>query len=173
MKTKTIFRLAVMLLLITANIGCDQVSKNIIRANINDDERISLVNNHLTITKTENPGAFLGLGDSLSSPLKNIFLLFLPLLALSIGFIFLLTNRVTSNSGLIGISFIIGGGIGNLFDRMVYGSVTDFLHIHFGIFRTGIFNLADVSIMAGIFIMIIHAIVKEWKPRLINEAGKK
>jgi len=55
---------------------------------------------------------------------------------------------------LIGFCFVIGGGIGNLFDRIVHGSVTDFLHVDFGFFQTGIFNMADLSIMMGIFIVV-------------------
>ncbi len=51
----------------------------------------------------------------------------------------------------IPFAFIIGGGIGNLYDRILYGSVTDFLHMDFQLFRTGIFNMADVSIMIGVF----------------------
>ena len=50
--------------------------------------------------------------------------------------------------------FIIGGGIGNIYDRFVYGSVTDFFHIDFVIFQTGIFNMADVSVMVGMFILL-------------------
>lgn len=162
METRKIFRLAAILFIVTMNVGCDQFSKNIVRSNIDYDESISVANNHLTITNVENSGAFFGWGDSLSSTSKNILLSFLPLLALIIGFIFLLTSQAISNSILIGLSLIIGGGIGNIFDRIVHGSVTDFLHIQFGIFRTGIFNLADVSIMAGTFIMIIRSVVKNW-----------
>ena len=55
---------------------------------------------------------------------------------------------------MIGLSFIIGGGIGNIYDRIVHGSVTDFLHIDLGLFRTGIFNMADVSIMVGMGIVL-------------------
>jgi signal peptidase II len=61
---------------------------------------------------------------------------------------------------LAGFCFIIGGGIGNLFDRIFRGSVTDFLYIKFGIFHTGIFNLADVSIMSGMFIVLIQFFLK-------------
>jgi signal peptidase II len=53
--------------------------------------------------------------------------------------------------------FLIGGGIGNIYDRIKFGSVTDFLHIDFILFRTGIFNLADVSIMIGIGILLLHS----------------
>ena len=55
---------------------------------------------------------------------------------------------------LFALSCIIGGGAGNIYDRIVYGSVTDFLYIHYGLFKTGIFNAADVSIMFGTFFLI-------------------
>jgi signal peptidase II len=61
---------------------------------------------------------------------------------------------------LTGFCFVIGGGIGNVFDRIVYGSVTDFLHINFGFFQTGIFNLADLSIMTGVFIILLQSLFK-------------
>jgi signal peptidase II len=50
--------------------------------------------------------------------------------------------------------FVIGGGISNLLDRLIQdGGVTDFLSVGFGEFRTGIFNLADVYILLGSFIL--------------------
>ena len=57
---------------------------------------------------------------------------------------------------LIGLCFVIGGGVGNLLDRILYGSVTDFLYLKFGIFQTGIFNMADVSIMTGMFLIFLQ-----------------
>ena len=66
---------------------------------------------------------------------------------------------------LIGLCFVIGGGVGNLFDRILYGSVTDFLYLKFGIFQTGIFNMADVSIMTGISIVLLQFLLKrDYKP---------
>ncbi|MDO8994488.1 MAG: signal peptidase II, partial [Daejeonella sp.] len=58
------------------------------------------------------------------------------------------------NLQIVGWCFVIGGGTGNLYDRIVHGSVTDFLHLDLGLFQTGIFNLADVSIMIGMFIIL-------------------
>ena len=55
------------------------------------------------------------------------------------------------------MSFAIGGGIGNIYDRLVHGSVTDFMHINFGLFQTGIFNMADVSITTGMFIFLYQS----------------
>ena len=60
----------------------------------------------------------------------------------------------------VGIIFCIGGGLGNLYDRIVHGSVTDFLHIKFGSLQTGIFNAADVSIMVGFGLILLDAFLK-------------
>ena len=65
-----------------------------------------------------------------------------------------MTNQQSTNNDRKLIGFIIGGGIGNIYDRFVYGSVTDFFHIDFVIFQTGIFNMADVSVMVGMFILL-------------------
>jgi signal peptidase II len=76
-----------------------------------------------------------------------------------LGLVYLFLKPVSGNM-LIGLCFIIGGGVGNLFDRILYGSVTDFLYVKFGIFQTGIFNMADVSIMAGLFIILLQVFMK-------------
>ncbi|MFN7601698.1 MAG: signal peptidase II [Bacteroidota bacterium] len=68
-----------------------------------------------------------------------------------------MTKKNLPNLTIIGICFVVGGGIGNIYDRLIYGSVTDFLHIDFVIFQTGVFNMADVSIMTGTFIVICES----------------
>jgi signal peptidase II len=55
-----------------------------------------------------------------------------------------------------GLCLIIGGGIGNIIDRIIYGSVTDFLHFNFGIFQTGIVNAADMAITAGFVVLLLE-----------------
>ena len=57
----------------------------------------------------------------------------------------------------VALGFAIGGGIGNIYDRVVHGSVTDFLHIDLVIFQTGIFNMADVSLMVGMGLFLIQS----------------
>jgi signal peptidase II len=81
-----------------------------------------------------------------------------------LGLVYLFLKPVSGNM-LIGLCFVIGGGVGNLFDRILYGSVTDFLYLKFGIFQTGIFNMADVSIMAGMSIILLQFFLKrDYKP---------
>lgn len=155
-----------LLLIVFANIGCDQLSKNVVRNHINPTETISLLNNHLVLMNVENTGAFLSLGDSLAAPYRIFLLAILPLLALISALIYLLFFQHYNILLAVGLSFIVGGGLGNLIDRILRGSVTDFLFIHSSLFRTGIFNLADVAIMFGSSLLIVPALLSAVKRQL-------
>jgi signal peptidase II len=157
------------LLLVLANAGCDQIAKHAARQNIGYYETIDVIGKHFILTKIENSGAFLSTGDSLGGSVKFIFLSILPLLALCYGIYYLLTNTDLPKLLVLGICFVIGGGLGNLYDRMLYGSVTDFMHIDFYAFKTGIFNLADVSIMAGMVMILVNLYVKRTDKTLTEE----
>jgi signal peptidase II len=160
MKLMGICRKTLILLLILLNIGCDQVSKYIVRGNIAYYEQVELINDNLILTKVENSGGFLGFGSAIHPVLKKIFFLVFPALVLIFLLGFVLTKTRNNIYFIIGISFIIGGGIGNIFDRIVHGSVTDFLHLDMGFFKTGIFNLADVSIIIGTACILFYNLTK-------------
>ena len=132
-----------------------------------DFNQYSYLNNHIIIRRVENTGAFLSLGDSLSGPAKAILLNILPLLAILFGLWYILAKPNLNRVTLIALILIVGGGIGNLYDRILHGSVTDFMHIGFGIFQTGIFNVADMSITAGAVIILIHSFFR--KPDVVEE----
>jgi len=155
MIAKNIIRIILILLVITANIGCDQFSKKIVKRSVLPYETIRVLNDHLTVTRVENSGAFLSAGDSMSKTSKQIFLTLIPIIAMILGLVYLFLKPVSGNM-LIGLCFVIGGGLGNLFDRIMHGSVTDFLFVKVGIFETGIFNLADVSIMTGMLFIFFQ-----------------
>ncbi len=157
MKAKQILRTLLIVTMLSSNIGCDQISKSIVRQRINYNEQIGLMNNYVTLTRIENTGAFLSLGNSLPQPIRVLLLTILPLCVLGLTLIYLLTKRNLSNLTIVGICFVVGGGFGNIYDRIIYGSVTDFLRIDFLIFQTGIFNMADVSIVTGIFILLLNS----------------
>jgi len=163
MPSKQILRITIIILIILANIGCDQVSKKIVRRRISENETIEVFRNHLIVMRVENSGAFLSFGDSLSKSVKNILLSVLPLIALTFGSIYILTKQNIPPLSLMAICFIIGGGIGNIFDRIAYGSVTDFLYVHFGIFQTGIFNMADLSIITGAIIILLQSLYRRMR----------
>jgi signal peptidase II len=161
MKLKGLYRAVIILVILALNIGCDQVSKSIVRKNLLYNEPISFVNDHFLLIKIENTGAFLSVGATLAKPYHFILLTLLPVLSLLAGVVFMLTQKKFSRLILAGLICVIGGGIGNIYDRIAYGSVTDFMHIRFGIFQTGIFNVADVSIMTGIGLILLDALVKK------------
>lgn len=141
-------------LFVLINISCDQFSKGYVRNYVEPLEYIQIVNDNLILTNIENTGAMLGFGQEFSPTVKMIFLQGLPLFVL-----FILLARVLFKSNLnrwmvLAFAFVIGGGMGNLIDRIIYGSVTDFFQIKFGVFRTGIFNMADVSVTTGVLILL-------------------
>jgi signal peptidase II len=142
---------------VLCNIGCDQISKQIVRERIGYLERISVIGDIFTLTKIENEGAFLSFGDTLPYAIKLLLLTILPIVALLYGIYIMYRKNNLSTLTIFGIAFILGGGIGNLYDRIRYGSVTDFMHIDFFFFQTGIFNIADVSIMIGMSLMIYNS----------------
>ena len=158
MKVKSVIRTLAIFTILIVNVGCDQISKNIVRQRIEYHERIGLMNDYLTLTRIENQGALLGLGQSLPQPVKILLLTVLPLASLGLALLYLLASRNLSKSIILSICFIIGGGIGNIYDRLIYGSVTDFLHIDFVLFETAIFNMADVSILVGVLVILFDLV---------------
>ncbi|WP_378173041.1 signal peptidase II [Aquimarina sp. SS2-1] len=151
-------RVLLILSLVLVNIGCDQISKTVVRKTIAPNEKIDVFQNNFVLTKLENSGAAYSLGADLAPVLKIIFLQIVPVVVLLILLRLILTNTGYSKETIFGFTCIIGGGIGNLYDRIIHGSVTDFMIVNWGIIKTEIFNLADVSIMIGSFIILITAL---------------
>jgi signal peptidase II len=157
MKLKGILRAVIILAILALNVGCDQVSKSIVRTRLDVYDRYSFIYNHFTLLKVENTGAFLSMGDKLANPYRFILLTLVPVLTLLGALLYILLKSNFTRPMLIGIILVIGGGMGNLYDRIAHGSVTDFMHINFVIFETGIFNVADVSIMAGMGLILFDS----------------
>jgi len=141
--------------LIVFNIAIDQISKVWVRANVTSETE--LIGSYFTLHNVENSGAFLGMGSELNPTIKLIVLLILPVVVLGFLLRYVLRDKTIDKLSLIGFSCILGGGVANIYDRIRYGSVTDFFHIDLGgVFRTGIFNMADLSVTTGM-IMILSA----------------
>ncbi len=137
------------------NIGCDQISKEVVRKNIVPNDYIEVVGNNLVLTNVENTGAMLGFGQNLPPMLKIIFLQAIPIIVLLILLYRLLSKKEFDKWMVVAFAFVIGGGIGNLIDRVVHGSVTDFFLVELGFFKTGIFNMADVSVTLGVLMILL------------------
>ena len=143
-------------IIIALSIFLDQISKILIRNNVEQYSDIKLIGEYFILTNVENSGAFLGMGSGFSPIMKSVFLIILPIIVLISIIIYVYRDKEIDKVSLIGFSIIIGGGIGNIFDRIIYGSVTDFLFIDLGgIFRTGIFNIADLAVTTGMILILL------------------
>ena len=104
-----------------------------------------------------------GIGFGLASMETNIYyhILTTIIVFVNIGLIFFLIKSKCIHAYLIAI--IIGGSLGNLFDRIYYYAVPDFIDLHFGNYHWFIFNVADIFITAGIIGLILAEVLKKEK----------
>ena len=110
---------------------------------------------YVNITLIWNEGIAFGL---LSFDQENLYNLLTILIILIIFFILVM---VLKSSGLkkLALVMILGGALGNVFDRILYKSVPDFIDFHVGEFHWFIFNIADVFITIGVFSMILFEFI--------------
>lgn len=145
-------------IIVLLSIASDQISKIWVRNNFESYTETSIIGDVFTLIKVENSGAFLGMGSELSEKFRILLLIVLPIIVLVSITVYTYIEKTLDKNSIIGFSLIIGGGIANIFDRIVYGSVTDFLYLNFGgIFKTGIFNVADLSVTTGMILILISS----------------
>ena len=145
-------------ILVFLSIAFDQISKIWVRNNFESYSEKSIIGDVFTLIKVENTGAFLGMGSELSEIPRILLLIILPVIVLISITLYTYIDKSLDKLSIIGFSLIIGGGIANIFDRIVFGSVTDFLYINLGgIFKTGIFNIADLSVTTGMILILISS----------------
>ena len=152
-----------LIILILFNIGIDQYSKKIVREEIIPGSQTEILGKLLQLMNVENSGAFLGMGSESNPTVKLIFLLILPIIVILSVLYYLFTNKSVDKLTSVGLSCIVGGGLANLYDRFLYGSVTDFLFMDFGIAKTGIFNLADLSVTTGMILILLSTFKEKVK----------
>ena len=149
-------RLGLVILILISCTSCDQATKYIAKESLASSPPISLLNDSVRIEYSENPGAILGLGASLPSEIRLVFFIIFVSAVLTLTLIFAFNTHGLSVMSLVGLSFIAAGGMGNLLDRLFnHGVAIDFVRLGLGPLRTGIFNLADVAILAGVLTFLL------------------
>jgi signal peptidase II len=142
-------QLGLVLLLLATSVGCDQAAKIMASAKLSDSLPINYFNGVVRLEYAENSGAFLSLGEALP-PSARFFLLEVMvggLLGLGLGYTLFSTRMSLRQKAVLALA--LGGGLGNLIDRVAHGAVVDFISLGIGPLRTGIFNFADVAITVG------------------------
>ena len=144
-------RLLLLFSVLGFSVGCDQATKQLANATLRGEPMRSFLGDTFRLTWATNEGAFLSLGANLPSGLR-FGLLTVAVGLLLLGIVIFTATSSSLNSGQVGgYAMIAGGGLSNWVDRARNdGSVVDFLNLGIGRLRTGVFNVADLAILAGI-----------------------
>ena len=150
-------------LLPTIIVIMDQITKILIRLNFTRSESIDIFGSIMRFTYTENPGAAFGI--RLNHPIMNRILLS-SISFIAVFFIIYLIKNAESKIQLISFHLILAGAFGNLIDRSIRGSVTDFIDCDFpdiiaqfwSSSRWPIFNIAD-SVIVIAFVLLVYEII--------------
>jgi signal peptidase II len=151
-------RLAAALALVICCVGCDQAAKRIATETLRGTPPQSYLGDTVRLQYAVNPGGFLSLGAGLNPHVRMAAFLVLNAAFLA-GIAWLLVARWSMHPGrFIAVVLLLAGGLGNLIDRVLEGGhVIDFINLGLGPVRTGIFNVADVALMAGALLLVLCA----------------
>jgi signal peptidase II len=136
----------------------DQVSKAIVRRTLPLHESVSVIPGIMDFTHIRNTGAAFGFLNGVDFPFKTIVIAIVATAAL-IG-VALYAAGLAHHQTLarVGLALIIGGAAGNLIDRVIAGSVVDFVDVYWRSYHFWAFNVADSAISIGVAIMILDMI---------------
>jgi signal peptidase II len=144
------------LLIAIAVVVLDRVTKWAIVQTITLDDAINVIPGLFRLTHLENTGAAFSLFADSTSPFKTMLLIVFSLGALGVVSFLLWKERAIFNAGTLALSLILGGAVGNLWDRLVDGKVTDFLDFYVGIHHWPPFNIADSAIVVGALLLLMR-----------------
>jgi signal peptidase II len=147
-------RRILVLIAVVATIGCDRVTKHLADVRLAGAPPRTYLGNTVRLEYARNEGAFLGLGRNLPAPVRAL-LFTAGAAGLLIAAAIMASRYRWSELQLLALSAAWAGGVSNVVDRMLQGSVTDFLNVGVGPVRTGIFNVADVGITLGAIVLVM------------------
>jgi signal peptidase II len=155
-------RIFLVLVVLIACVGCDQSTKLFAEARLPHTQPLSLLSDTVRLQTIHNPGAFLGLGDTAPKGWR-IVTLRIGVAAFLLGLLaYTLFAPAGGASTVVALALVLSGGVGNLIDRFANdGYVVDFMNLGIGSLRTGIFNVADISITLGVLVLLVQG----WRGR--------
>jgi signal peptidase II len=154
--THRVIRVCAVAVLLASCIGCDQFTKHIAKSRLKGRPATSYCGDVFRLQYAENPGAFLGLGGRIPPAARAIVLISMNCV-IAVGLLgAVVLGRRMSPPQVAGCGLLLAGALGNLIDRMRFdGLVIDFMNLGVGPLRSGIFNVADVAILAGALLLVL------------------
>jgi signal peptidase II len=153
------------LLIALAVLLLDRITKWAIAQTIPLEDTINIIPGFFRLTHLENTGAAFSLFADSSSPFRTTLLIAFSVAALSVVSVLLWKDRRVFHSGTLALSLILGGAVGNLWDRIANGKVTDFLDFYIGIHHWPPFNVADSAIVVGALMLFMRMLRKDHHPQ--------
>lgn len=139
----------------------DRITKWAIAQTIPLEDVVNIIPGFFRLTHLENTGAAFSLFADSPSPFRTTLLIAFSVAALAVISVLLWKDRGVFHSGTLALSLILGGAIGNLWDRLFYGKVTDFLDFYIGIHHWPPFNVADSAIVVGALLLFMRMLRKD------------
>ena len=148
-------RVLLLLALLLPCVACDQATKALAIGHLKGSAGVSVVDGFFRLTYAENPGAFLGLGRSLPEGVRQgVFVVGVAALLLAVVVVAL--RSAPALPIFVGMALLVAGGAGNLVDRVARdGRVVDFAVLRVGPLQTGVFNVADLQIVAAAVLLTV------------------
>ena len=131
----------------------DFIVKIIINNNMNVYDSISIIPSFFSITYVRNIGAAFSIMEN-----SRILFIIIGFIALILIYKYLIMNKVLNKYLMISYSMLIGGIIGNMIDRIIYGYVIDYLSFNLFGYNFPIFNLADTFIVISIIMLLLYEV---------------
>jgi signal peptidase II len=139
----------------------DRWTKWLIDTRLLLNQTISVIDDFFNITYVRNTGVAFGILDSLQSSLKGTLLAILTVAAIIAVIVYSLRTPVNQRLLQVGLSLILAGALGNLYDRVNYGYVIDFIEVYFRDYRWPSFNVADSAITMGVALLALELFQKD------------
>lgn len=138
---------------IVTTVGCDRVTKHVATTALAGRPVRSLLADTVRLAYVQNAGGFLSLGADLPEAVRtSLFIVATGLLLLAlVAYGIRLRWR---GWAAFGLALFVAGGVSNWVDRVLHGSVIDFINVGIGPLRTGVFNVADMAIMTGVAMVL-------------------
>ncbi len=151
----------------TVVIALDQITKILTKKNMFLGQSEEVLGDFLRYTYIQNPGMAFGIqiGN------KTLFTIF-SILASIVVFVYLIRTRGDQVFVKLALALILGGAIGNLIDRVLYGAVVDFIDVGIGQMRWPVFNIADSAVSVGMVILVGIILFEPKEQAKLKEASQ-
>src|SRR6478609_7739249 len=146
------------LLLVATTLVLDRWTKVLIQKRFDLNESISVIDGFFNITYVRNTGVAFGIFSSISSPAKSVLLSIFTAFAAIVVVTYSVRSPARNRLLQTALALILGGALGNLYDRLAYVYVVDFLEFYVRAYHWPSFNVADTAISVGVLLLAIEII---------------